>query len=828
MKNTINNRNARYSQNLSVSVLTIAMAAATEAAVLEEVVITAQKREQNLQDVGVSVTAYSGDQMKALGVTNTTEITEQIAGLQMTSFSPNLVTFNIRGVSQNNFTDNNEAPVAVYIDDAYVASMNAISGQLFDIDRVEVLRGPQGTLFGRNATGGVIHYVTRGARDEEFNGYIEGTYSDYSKYSIEGAVGGSISDSVRFRIAGRKEESDGYIEANTYPQELTVVPVEVLPPSSGQDLGGSDGFSVRAALEIDISDNATLALSAKYSEDSDVPTGGYIFLPYGDPSIPATDPADPNAYVPPEFTGFVTDIIGAPAGATSAIFFCNDQINCFTPVDAAGRTTYAGDSPTPFKHYSDYPGYMDRDTTNLTARLDWELSNGVELVSITNYSATDKFYTEDGDGIPAPIIEFTTVADFSQFSQEIRLSGEADRLRWTAGAYFLDMETDADVVTVGAPVGGVAAELGFFDAAGNNLAVNARVAQDYLLESRNWSVFGQVEFDLTDALTLIGGYRYSQDDKELDFTTTFRADALITDVGSGATDGTAVAVDTLNLANAVAAAGGDPQDEVDYGDYAARLQLDYRLSDDTLLFVSYNRGIKGGNFAPSANVTLEQIRHEEEVLDAFELGVKTEFLDGRARLNATAFYYDYSDYQAFTFSGGTPSVSNAQAENQGGEIELTLMPTPNWDILLGLSLQDSSVDAVETPQAQGTPVGFFVDWPIDYLDNMELPNAPDVSFNYLVRYNFDIGQGNLAFQLDGAYYGDQYLEVTNGAAAFQASYNVANVSATYATENWSLRAWVKNVGDEEYKQYALDLGFLGGTAVYGPPQWWGFTGTYNF
>ena len=532
MKNTINNRNARYSQNLSVSVLTIAMAAATEAAVLEEVVITAQKREQNLQDVGVSVTAYSGDQMKALGVTNTTEITEQIAGLQMTSFSPNLVTFNIRGVSQNNFTDNNEAPVAVYIDDAYVASMNAISGQLFDIDRVEVLRGPQGTLFGRNATGGVIHYVTRGARDEEFNGYIEGTYSDYSKYSIEGAVGGSISDSVRFRIAGRKEESDGYIEANTYPQELTVVPVEVLPPSSGQDLGGSDGFSVRAALEIDISDNATLALSAKYSEDSDVPTGGYIFLPYGDPSIPATDPADPNAYVPPEFTGFVTDIIGAPAGATSAIFFCNDQINCFTPVDAAGRTTYAGDSPTPFKHYSDYPGYMDRDTTNLTARLDWELSNGVELVSITNYSATDKFYTEDGDGIPAPIIEFTTVADFSQFSQEIRLSGEADRLRWTAGAYFLDMETDADVVTVGAH-GGVAAELGFFDAAGNNLAVNARVAQDYLLESRNWSVFGQVEFDLTDALTLIGGYRYSQDDKELDFTTTFRADALITDVGSG-------------------------------------------------------------------------------------------------------------------------------------------------------------------------------------------------------------------------------------------------------------------------------------------------------
>ncbi len=182
--------------------------------------------------------------------------------------------------------------------------------------------------------------------------------------------------------------------------------------------------------------------------------------------------------------------------------------------------------------------------------------------------------------------------------QEIRLSGEADRMRWTAGAYFLDMETDADVITVGAPVGGVAAELGFFDDMGNNLAVNARVAQDYLLESRNWSVFGQVEFDLTDDVTLIGGYRYSQDDKELDFTTTFQADALVTDVATGQTDGNPVAVETLNLGNAVAAAGGDPQNEVDYGDYAARLQLDYRASDDTLIFVSYNRGIKGGTLHP--------------------------------------------------------------------------------------------------------------------------------------------------------------------------------------------------------------------------------------
>ena len=178
-------------------------ASVAQAAVLEEVMVTAQKREQNLQDVGISVTAYTGDQMKALGVTNTVEISDQVPGLSMITFSPNLTVFNIRGVSQNNFTDNLEAPVAVYVDDVYMASMNGSNAQLFDIDRVEVLSGPQGTLFGRNATGGVIHNLNNGADDDEFNGYIEGTIGDYDRQELEFAVGGSFSDSVRGRIAGR-------------------------------------------------------------------------------------------------------------------------------------------------------------------------------------------------------------------------------------------------------------------------------------------------------------------------------------------------------------------------------------------------------------------------------------------------------------------------------------------------------------------------------------------------------------------------------------------------------------------------------------------------
>jgi iron complex outermembrane receptor protein len=785
----------------------LAGASLTQAQVLEEITITAQKREQNLQDVGISVSSFSGDQMRALGVTNTVEISDQVPGLSMITFSPNLTVFNIRGVSQNNFTDNLEAPVAVYIDDVYMASMNAINAQLFDIDRVEVLRGPQGTLFGRNATGGVIHYLTNGANEDELNGYIEGTYGNYSNQSVEFALGGGITDSIRGRIAGRTAEMDGYMESKPFPEG------NPLPPS-GVDIGGVDGWSLRGEMQFDFSDTVMLTLQYKYTEDNEVPTGGYNFLPYGDAA---------DAYIPPEFQQFTNDVIlegGAPPGGlsleefTSAVFFCPSQLDCFAPVNEAGQTIFAGDHPEPFEHYSDYPGFMDRETNSATAIFDWEINDRLNLVSITNYFTLDKFYTEDGDGIPVPIIEFTTEAQFDSFSQELRLSGEGDRFRWVVGGYWLDMETDANVATVGAPIASVAVDLGF----NPDELTNPAVLQDYKLESSNWSVFGQGEYDISDDLRLIVGLRWSEDDKEMDFRTAFSSPA----------DGVFVP-DLFNLQEAAAAAGSD-NDTVDYSDWAARLQLDWYITEDVLTYVSYNRGIKGGNFAPSANVGLDDIRHDEEELDAYELGVKSTLADGLMRLNAAVYYYDYPGYQAFTFGDGTPSINNADAENLGAEIELFWTPTANWDISLGLALQDSEVDGVQTPQQQVTPAGFPVDWPIDELDGNELPNSPTFSFNYLVRYNFDALAGNVSLQFDGVYYDDQYLEVSNAAGSFQEAYGVHNARVSWWGMGEKLRvsAWVKNLTDEEYKNYALDLGILGATTTYGLPQTYGLTAGYHF
>jgi iron complex outermembrane receptor protein len=756
--------NRFYKKPLALLVSSLAMVAVdVNAAVLEEVIITAQKREQNLQDVGVSVSAFSGDQMKALGVTNTVDITQQVPGLQVNTWSPTLTTFNLRGVSQNNFTDNLEAPVAVYSDDVYIGSMNAISGQLFDVKRVEVLRGPQGTLFGRNATGGLIHYVSQDASDEELTGYVEASASEYRTRSIEGAVGAALSDTVRGRVSARVEEGDGYVKG-TQP--------------GVRALGGRDGYAVRGSLQVDFSDRLVADFSVKYSEDNDVATGGYVVYSGGGAAV---DPV----------TGL--------------------GINDGTVV-------------RPFEHDSEVQGRFDREASSFTAKFNYDLGDDMELVSITNYTDLDKFYTEDGDAFPVLAVNFTTIAEYEQYSQEFRVSGQGANNRWQVGAYFLQMNNINQSITEGIP-GTIGACFGnliplpafpgstCFDYApggvgappGIEIPAGSANTQDVDMESTNWSLFGQYEHDLSDSLTVIAGYRWSQDDKEIVFTNTYANE-----------EGVTTPVETFNAATSLDAAGLPDNDEIDYGGFAARLQLDWRVSEDTLMFFSYNRGIKGGNWSVNADVTAENFRHDEETLHSFEVGVKTEIGD-LARINATVFYYDYKDYQSFSLTGLTPQVSNTDATVSGGEIELFLTPSVNWDIIFGASFLSSEIDQVF--DANGGSIA----------DN-EMPNAPGYSFNFLGRYNWDMMGGNMAVQLDGAAYDDQFLEVTNSEVSEEDAYSVwnANVSYTSGDEAWRLTAFVKNITDEEYRIYNLDLGLLGSTSFYAPPRWSGVTLNYSW
>jgi len=721
------------------------------AQVLEEVIVTAQKREQSIQDVGISITALSGDTINALGLDNMMEITQQIPGLQVQSYTPSFTTWNLRGVSQNNFTDNLEAPVAVYIDDIYYASMNAIGLSMFDMERIEVLRGPQGTLFGRNATGGVISYVTNKADDDENNGYASATFADFGTVNFEGAIGGAISDTVRGRVAVRRDSSDGYLEPGIEPFGGT--------QATAGTLLGNDGTAIRASLQIDASDSVLIDLGATYSTESDVPGTSYT-VTFAD--------FDPD-------TG-----LGIPLPVS------DDPM--------AGGTSLAGD---PHLHASNgglngMDPYYDRDALQLRAKVDAQLSNGNTFRSITGYLNNDKYYTEDACG-GLCYFPFTTDSDFTSFSQEFQLSGEGESSRWQVGAYYLNAEWDNYSAVGGATITG---------------SEDGSIETNILIDSTNWSVYGQGEWDLSDKLTLIGGLRWSQDNKDLALN-----QIMYRMEDQGIPDGTM----TFNLADeAVGEYAHVPN--IDYGDWAGRLQLNMYPSDDTLVFLSWNRGIKGGNWTAAAGVLIEDIQHTEEVLNAFELGIKTTFADGAARLNATVFSYDYDDYQAFALPNLAPEVSNSDATASGGELELLWSPGDGWDVVLGAAFVSSTVDFVKAV------------FPGSGVTNAEFPQAPRSSFNALVRKAWDMGNGGeLAMQLDGNWNDDNFVEGTNALVSLQKAYSVANVSATYSTDRYSASVWVKNLGDEDYLLYNLDLGLAGFIEqIYAPPRQVGVTLRMNW
>ncbi|PHR95666.1 MAG: TonB-dependent receptor [Oceanobacter sp.] len=712
-----------------------------------EVITVAQKRTQNAQSVGVAITALGGDQTEALGFNTTQDIALQIPGLQMQSFTPGFTAFNLRGISQNNFQDNLEAPIAVYYDDVYVGSMNALNMQMFDMQSTEVLRGPQGTLFGRNATGGLIHFIPNTAQDESLNGYFKVSYAQRNNKILEGAIGGSISDNVSGRIAARTEKADGYIEPGFVP-EGDFGPAR---QATGRSGNGADGYIVRGSLAIQLAENTSLDLSATLTKDDDVAAGQYIVR------SASSDPV----------TGFGTNLGESLTGDVH-------------------------------KHGSDFvDNGLDRESDIYIAKLKHEFDSGIRLNYIFGYMDVFKEHKEDGSG-GLFYFPFSTIANYEQTSHEFRLSGESDSLRWQTGLYALDIDFKGTTI-LGGPVI-IGDETGL-------------VYSNVDMQAKNWSVFGQVEYDINEDFTVISGLRYSQDDKDLNFV----------NVAQNFTDGPADGAVIFDLQQEILATTNPALknvDTIDFGDWAGKLQLDYKGIEDVLIYASVNKGIKGGNWSPSSAVTLEDLQHKEETIYSYEIGLKTTILDNRGRFSSSVFYYDYEDYQAFSLTGGTAQITNSDASVYGGEVEFAYVPDDNWYFNFGLSYLQSEVDFIP---------GFYVG---EGNSDVELPQAPRFSINSVVRYNMDLGDSNLALQADGNWNDEQFLEGSNADVSLQKSYAIVNLRATYTLytdSDWQASIFVKNVFDEEYLMYNLDLGFAGiNEQVYAPPRQVGISLKYEF
>ncbi|HYE48634.1 MAG TPA: TonB-dependent receptor [Azospirillaceae bacterium] len=700
---------------------------------LEEVVVTAQKRAQSLQDVGVAITALSGDRLQEMGMRSTTDIVSQVPSLQVSKFSPAVTVFNIRGVSQNDFSAHLEGPVAVYMDEAYVSALGGLDNQMFDLERVEILRGPQGTLFGRNATGGLIHFVSR-KPEAVPDGYLQATAGEFGQRQLEGAVGGALGDGMAARASFSLNRQDGYLENRI-----------------GRDVHGARNYAGRVQLLVDVGADADFLLNVRGSKNDDEPAGGYSHAPA------ARDADGLGRRVAGD-----EDFYGTCAGC-----------------DPYG---YREPDDDPHTGSFDREGFFDRSTRGITGRLRWDVG-GAELVALSDYIHLKKRYGEDTDGSPNAVLNYDTRQTFDQVSQEMRLSGDGEGLRWVGGAYYLDIRT-RDAAAVALPLFG------------------ARYDTRWGLRTRSWALFGQAEADLAPDWTVIAGARYTDDDKRFRFRQ------------SEATLGELIRFDATRFPDLAAR---------DFRDVNAKAELDWRPVDDVLAYASVNRGTKGGNWAapvlPSGPVEgIERdLPHDKEVLTSYELGVKSTVLGGSTRINAAAFYYDYDDYQAFTLQNVSQSIGNRNAVAKGFELELTTAPAEGLEVQLGVSLLDGEVEDIRLPEG-GTA-------------DRDLPQMPGLGLNGLVRYAWPVLGGEAVAQGDFKYSDSFYFTVLNSAIDREPSYLVGNLrlSFTSGDERWQAALFVNNVTDERYRTYTLDASALGfALDSFAPPRWFGASIAYRW
>ena len=718
--------------------LALIAGAPASADVLEEVVVTATKRAENAQDVGIAITAMSGEQMEALGFDNAQQVANMAAGVSVVQ--PNgeaNYSIAMRGVANSDFTTNVESPVAVYVDEVYISQMSGTGFQLFDMERVELLRGPQGTLFGRNATGGLAHFVTR-RPEQEASGYTKLTYGDYDQIKVEGAVGGALGETASVRLSGTYHRNDGYIENRL-----------------GGDLNNADDLSLRGQFLWSATDQLDILLNVRYSEQ-DIDTGFFENVT----SLQAGEltPGLPN----PVLGGYVD----------------NDG------------DVYAGD-------YDD-PGFNELETNGFTTTINWAGEN-VNFTSITDFSTVERRYIEDSDASPLSFFNFFLTTDAEQFSQEFRLDGDVGNVRWVAGLYILDLNIEDSNGAITDPFIGPAPTPG----------AEAGLNNPYKSDLRSISVFGQVEFPIADTLTLVLGGRFINDKK--DFSYTIEAvEFLSPDIREWDT------ASNVNSLGVIATYRGDRTDS----DISARIQLDWEAADNTLVYFSANRGVKGGGYnAPIFPLAVayddNSMSFDPETLDAYEMGFKTSFMDGRARLNGAVYYYDYQDYQAFNIVGIDTLTFNADAESQGFELEFQASPGEAWDIILGVAYNDIEVDlggGVTTTSVQ----------------------SPEWNFNAMIRYAWIFDAGQVAFQADSMYRDEHVFALTALPNQTEDGYTLTNASITYTSSDraWSVSAFVDNVTDEEYLVQTFDLSttaLFGLTEqYYGKPRWWGVSLRYTW
>ena len=805
--------------------LTTCISLPASAAVLEEIVVTAQKREQNLQDIGVSVSVFDGDTIRNLGVRNAEEIVEFIAGVQMNNTNGNSTpTFVVRGIGIQDFMGNSAPAAAVHVDGIYMASNINSGPQLFDIERMEILKGPQGTLYGRNNTAGTINVISKKPGQEQ-DGYLTASYAEDEDVLIEGAIGGGISENLSYRFSARYENSGGFWDNENLPAGIEAAPQEPifasaalgntpLPAGTDNELGDIDVYALRGQLLYEPDDSLSVLFKGHYSNDSSQ-QAPLTFVVTGAPAI------DPVTFLQlPCSTIVANPIDGIIDGGTSDPSVCVDGSGAVEP------------DPDDFTVSNDLASSNDIKVFGGSIHIDLETVLG-NLTSITAYEGFDWTQNLDGDGGPNFL---STFAPFNQvlhqYSQELRLSNDSNPdWFWLIGGY-ISYDDYHNFILTGLDFDGNAANGGGFC---NNITTftsatcgpgfTPNVAFDMETfssqETVSAAVFTHNEVQISDALKGVAGLRYTWEKRNF----TSRQFFAFTPPGGPVLREIVCSFCDLGL---LPSTTDDPRikDKILTRKASFRVGIEYTPTENSLIFANVSQGFKSGGWDGNIAFTGEVLQpYKKEEVTSVEIGLKSDWLDGTMRLNATAFYTDYENPQLRKniLINGVPNtiLGNIEgAEIYGIEVESMWSPAsvPGLDFIVTVSLMDSETDDNDTTSAN--PSRF---------NNKELPFAAGESFTVSGRYKWPVLDNWIAsIHTSVAYTSDFFIDGSNlPFEEFNTTFVRARAALASQDGKWELAVWGNNLTNDVYHFGVFQL--FGARPQYtNRPRQVGVTLNYNF
>jgi len=716
---------------------------AVDASMTQEIVVTAQKREQNVQDVPIAISALAGADLTDKGIgRSASEVLTYVPNASAGTQLHGRPRWWIRGVGAGQQQLDLANPVGFYLDEVYISNASATGFPLFDLDRVEVLRGPQGTLWGKNTTGGAISVVSKKPSLSEQDNYVKVDYGTFNDRIFEGAYGAVlIPGKLAGRISGHLENQDGWLR-NLY---------------TGETDGEFQDDAYRAQLLASITPDIEALFNVHYRNYR---TSGAI--------------TTTASYLP---NGLYRDGYR--------------RVNDTTTVD------------------TNAPDWSHTEQIGGSLNLNWDLG-GYTLTAITGYERYKTLGVADTDYTPLEVSRSYTDAKSTQWTEEVRLVSLAEqRISWIAGLYYFHEDIKSDAFAARLPDGSVSQRPG-------SSAVRSFSDTIYSHQAESYAGFGSATAHVTDAFSVALGTRWTYEKKTLQFNR----------LGSASPAGTSWSDFNSWWASYTGTIGGPGTFAGDlsrsWNAFTYDVTPQYKIAPNHLVFFKYAVGVKSGglNTAATLPVALQVVKPEK--LDSYELGYKSEWLDGRLIFNATVFHYKYDDVQINVVGPnpgavGAATVSYLQnaerAHSDGAELEINARPFDNFHINTSVGYLQTKFDKLQVVNGGAN------------LSGNQFVRSPHWTFNVAVDYSIPVGNDSkITLGADARYTSHQFYYVTpqndqTRRLLNQDPYLIANARISYALadDRYTFSVYVNNVFDQEYQNHALPAftpGTVNGDIIY--------------